>query len=232
MLLQPDFGGAITVGLIAFVMLFLSGTPLRYILTVSVAALPFVIKLLMEPYRRERLFAFLDPWKDRYGSGFQLVQSFIALGRGGLKGVGLGESRQKLSFLPEVNTDFIFSLIGEELGFIGVITVLGLFLFFFIRGMKIAAKAQSPFSYYLSFGLTIMVTLQALMNIAVVTGIVPPKGLPLPFISYGGSSLLVNFMIAGTLLKLSRAEKEQFNSPVRNMAGRRRRLKARRLKRI
>ncbi|NOY38909.1 MAG: putative lipid II flippase FtsW [Nitrospirae bacterium] len=231
-MMQPDFGGAFTLGLITFSMLFLAGTRMKFILLALVSLLPVVIKLLMEPYRLERLLTFLNPWKDPYGSGFQLVQSFIALGSGGLKGVGLGESRQKLSFLPEVNTDFIFSLIGEELGLLGVAVVLCLFIAFFIRGLKVAGKAQSPFSYYVAFGLTMMITMQALINMSVVTGLVPTKGLPLPFISYGGSSLLVNFMAAGTLLRISRSDLEQYSLPSRDMLIKRRaRLKARRLRR-
>lgn len=205
LLLQPDFGGAFILAAITFLMLFLSGVPARFLLITASALLPVVVKLIMEPYRLKRVMAFRDPWSDQYGSGFQLVQSFIALGSGGLKGVGIGQSRQKLSFLPEVNTDFIFSLIGEELGFAGVSVVLILFLLFFIRGMKIAGRTEDRFLYYLTFGLTILVTVQALMNIAVVTGLVPPKGLPLPFISYGGSSLLVNFIVLGTLLSISKA---------------------------
>ncbi len=157
-MMQPDFGGAFTLGLITFSMLFLAGARIKFILIALGSLLPLVIKLLMEPYRLERLLTFLNPWKDPQGSGFQLVQSFIALGSGGLEGVGLGNSRQKLSFLPEVNTDFIFSLIGEELGLIGVTVVLCLFIGFFIRGLKVAGKAQSPFSYYAAFGLTMMVT--------------------------------------------------------------------------
>ncbi len=231
-MMQPDFGGAFTLGLITFSMLFLAGTRMKFILLALVSLLPVVIKLLMEPYRLERLLTFLNPWKDPYGSGFQLVQSFIALGSGGLKGVGLGESKQKLSFLPEVNTDFIFSLIGEELGLLGVAVVLCLFIAFFIRGLKVAGKAQSPFSYYVAFGLTMMITMQALINMSVVTGLVPTKGLPLPFISYGGSSLLVNFMAAGTLLRISRSDLEQYSLPSRDMLIKRRaRLKARRFRR-
>ncbi len=232
LVLQPNFGGAFILGLLTFSMLFVSGTPIRYILYTVAGLAPVVIKLLMEPYRRERLLSFLDPWSDPYGSGFQLVQSFIALGSGGLKGVGIGEGKQKLSFLPEVNTDFIFSLIGEELGFIGAAVVLLLFGALFARGVRIAGRARSPFSYYLAFGLTVMITLQSLMNITVVTGLIPPKGLPLPFISYGGSSLLVNFMAVGTLLRISRGDPEQGGLPTREaLLYRRARLKARGLRR-
>lgn len=206
-ILQPDFGATINLGILTIIMLILAGTRLRYVLSLTILALPVIIKLLMQPYRLKRILAFLDPWSDPQGSGFQLIQSFIALGSGGLTGVGLGEGKQKLSFLPEIHTDFIFSLIGEELGFIGVIAVIILFLFIFIRGISIANRMETGFSYYLSYGLTLMIVLQALINFAVATGIVPTKGLPLPFISYGGSSLLVNMIAIGILLNISRGEK-------------------------
>ncbi|GBE02532.1 lipid II flippase FtsW [bacterium BMS3Abin08] len=232
LLLQPDFGGAFTLGLITFAMFYISGTPLRFMFTTLLFVLPVVVKLVMEPYRLKRIFIFLDPWKDPYAGGFQLVQSFIALGNGGFGGVGLGESKQKLSYLPEVNTDFIFSMVGEEIGFIGVVFVLFMFVMFFSRGIKIAGDAKSLFCSYLAHGLTLMITLQALMNIAVVTGLVPTKGLPLPFLSYGGSSLLVNFIAVSVMLKISRGDDEQLSVQTQEMIIKRRaHLKARRLRR-
>jgi len=201
---QPDFGAVMSLGILTMTMLFIGGLRLRYIALLGIVALPFVIILAMEPYRFKRITAFLDPWKDPLGSGFQLVQSFIALGSGGLQGVGLGEGRQKLSYLPEIHTDFIFSLIGEELGFIGASVVVLLFLMLFIRGLVIAHRTQYEFYCYLAYGITFMFTFQALINFAVVTGMAPTKGLPLPFISYGGSSLLVNMIAAGLLLNISR----------------------------
>ena len=232
LLLQPDFGGAFTLGLITFAMFYISGTPLRFMFTTLLFVLPVVVKLVMEPYRLKRIFIFLDPWKDPYAGGFQLVQSFIALGSGGFRGVGLGESKQKLSYLPEVNTDFIFSMVGEEIGFIGVVFVLFMFVMFFSRGIKIAGDAKSLFCSYLAHGLTLMITLQALMNIAVVTGLVPTKGLPLPFLSYGGSSLLVNFIAVSVMLKISRGDDEQLSVQTQEMIIKRRaHLKARRLRR-
>ncbi|MEW6674580.1 MAG: putative lipid II flippase FtsW [Nitrospirota bacterium] len=206
---QPDFGSVISLMLLTFIMLFLSGIRLRYLAYLSVLALPIIYKLIMEPYRLKRVMAFLDPWKDPQGSGFQLVQSFIALGSGGLTGVGLGKSRQKLAFLPESHTDFIFSLIGEELGFIGVLVVITLFLFLFIKGISIANRSRDKFVYYLAFGLSLMISLQALINFAVATGMVPTKGLPLPFISYGGSSLFVNMAAIGILLNISKGEENR-----------------------
>jgi cell division protein FtsW len=203
---QPDFGAVMSLAFLTFAMLFLSGVKLRYIASLSVFAIPVIIKLAMEPYRLKRITCFLDPWKDPQGCGFQLVQSFIALGSGGLTGIGLGSSKQKLSYLPESHTDFIFSIIGEEFGFIGVIIVIALFLVVFIKGISIANRAKDRFVYYLATGLSLMISLQALINFAVATGLVPTKGLPLPFISYGGSSLLVNMVAIGILLNISKGE--------------------------
>lgn len=202
---QPDFGAVMSLAILTMSLLFLSGVKLRYLFSLSLLAVPVIIKLVSEPYRWKRVVAFLDPWKEARGSGFQLVQSFIALGSGGLRGVGLGEGRQKLSFLPEIHTDFIFSLIGEELGFLGAIVVVMLFFGLFMRGLSIARKADDPFSHYLAFGISIMIGVQAVINFFVVTGMVPTKGLPLPFISYGGSSLIINMVAVGLLLNISGA---------------------------
>lgn len=210
---QPDFGAVMSLALLTMAMLFLSGIRLRYLLSLGALGIPIVAKLISEPYRMKRVAAFLDPWKDAQGSGFQLVQSFIALGSGGLTGVGLGEGKQKLSFLPEVHTDFIFSLIGEEVGFIGAVGVALLFFALFVRGIAIARTLKDPFSYYLAFGVAMMIALQAVINFAVVTGIVPTKGLPLPFISYGGSSLIVNMLAIGVLLNVSRFRGQGAKAP-------------------
>ncbi|MBE0426291.1 MAG: putative lipid II flippase FtsW [Nitrospirae bacterium] len=206
---QPDFGAAISLAFLTFAMLFLSGIRLRYLVSLMVLAIPFVLKLTMEPYRLRRITSFLNPWEDPRGSGFQLVQSFIALGSGGLTGVGIGSSKQKLSYLPESHTDFIFSIIGEEFGFIGVSVIIVLFLILFIKGISAANKARDRFVYYLATGISLMISLQALINFAVATGMVPTKGLPLPFISYGGSSLLVNMAAVGILLNISKGEDER-----------------------
>ncbi len=205
---QPDFGAAMSLALITMCMLFLSGVRLRYLFSLGLLGIPIIIKLISEPYRWKRVAAFLDPWRDPQGSGFQLVQSFIALGSGGLSGVGLGEGKQKLFFLPEVHTDFIFSMIGEELGFIGVVVVALLFFVFFMRGISIAKKTNEPFHYYLAYGLSMMIAIQAIFNFAVVTGLLPTKGLPLPFISYGGSSLIVNMTAVGLLLNVSKKARQ------------------------
>lgn len=201
---QPDFGATMSLGLLTIAMLILSGARMRYVMSLVVLVIPVVIKLLMEPYRSRRILSFLHPWDDAQGAGFQLTQSFIALGSGGLTGVGLGKSRQKLSFLPEAHTDFIFSLVGEELGFIVALAIVGLFVFVFIRGITIANRTKNIFSYYLASGLSMMIALQALVNFYVATGLAPTKGLPLPFISYGGSSLLINMTAVGLLLNLSK----------------------------
>jgi cell division protein FtsW len=205
---QPDFGAALTLGIITFTMLFLAGANLRYMLIIFLMAIPVIFYLAKEPYRWRRITSFLDPWADPQGSGFQLVQSLIALGSGGLTGQGLGVGKQKLAFLPEIHTDFIFAHIGEELGFLGAFAVIFLFFLLCIRGLSIALKQTESFNYFLACGITIMISFQALINFAVVTGLAPTKGLPLPFISYGGSSLVVNLMAAGILLNLSRFSSE------------------------
>ena len=218
---QPDFGAAMSLTFLTFAMLFLSGVKLRYLASLLLLSVPVIIKLAMQPYRLRRITSFLNPWDDPQGSGFQLVQSFIALGSGGLTGVGLGSSRQKLSYLPESHTDFIFSIIGEEFGFIGVLIVIALFLVLFIKGVSIANRAKDRFVYYLAIGLTMMISLQALINFAVATGLVPTKGLPLPFISYGGSSLLVNMAAIGLLLSISKGEQGEAIPDSRTMMTRR-----------
>ncbi len=206
MLKQPDFGAAMSLAILTFSILFISGMKLRYLLYILLPALPILYKLIMEPYRLRRVISFLDPWKDPQGTGFQLVQSFIAFGSGGLTGVGIASSKQKLSYLPEFHTDFIFSIIGEEFGFIGATLILVLFVLLFMRGISIANKTKDRFVYYLIVGLSLLIAIQALINFAVVTGMVPTKGLPLPFISYGGSSLLVNTIAIGILLNISKGD--------------------------
>ncbi|NJD55020.1 MAG: putative lipid II flippase FtsW [Nitrospirae bacterium] len=203
---QPDFGATMSLFILTIGMLFIAGTRIRYIGSLLILALPVVYKLAMEPYRLRRITSFLDPWKDPQGSGFQLVQSFISLGSGGLTGLGLGESKQKLSYLPAKHTDFIFCLVGEELGLIGATVVIVLFLILFIRGVSVANRTRDRFNYFLAYGLTMMIAVQSLVNFSVVTGMVPTKGLPLPFMSYGGSALLVNMAVIGLLLRLSKGD--------------------------
>ena len=205
---QPDFGATMSLALLTFGMLFISGMRLRYLASVLLLATPLIYKLLMEPYRLRRITSFLDPWKDPQGSGFQLIRSFISIGSGGITGLGLGESKQKLSFLPASHTDFIFCLVGEELGLIGATLVIALFLMLFLRGITVANRSRNNFQYYLAYGLTMMISIQVLINFAVVTGTVPTKGLPLPFMSYGGSALLVNMAAIGLLLRISKGDED------------------------
>ena len=202
---EPDMGTACMILLIAAVMLYVSGLSMRYIVGAGLAAIP-VVYLLIEstPYRLERFKAFLSPSTDPQGHGFQLLQSLIAIGSGGFTGVGLMEGRQKLFFLPEAHTDFIFAVICEELGFIGAAIVLTLFFVYGWRGFVAAMKAPDEFGRLLALGITAMVMGQALVNLSVVLGLMPTKGIPLPFISYGGSSLLVMLLATGILLNISR----------------------------
>lgn len=202
---QPDFGAAMSLTFLTLIILFISGTKFRYISSLLILLIPVIYKLIKEPYRLKRIYAFLNPWEDPLGSGFHLIQSFLAFGSGGLTGVGLGNSRQKLAYLPESHTDFIFSIIGEEFGLIGVTIIVGLFAILFVRCMSVANNIKdNKFIYYLTVGLSLMITLQALINFAVTTGLVPTKGLPLPFISYGGSSLIVNMTAIGIILRISK----------------------------
>ncbi|MCG6552819.1 MAG: putative lipid II flippase FtsW [Candidatus Magnetominusculus sp. LBB02] len=206
LLLQPDFGSAAIVGVITFTLLFMAGVRIKYILSLGVVLIPVVIKLIMEPYRLKRVLVFLDPWADEKRGGFQLIQSFVALGNGGLNGVGIGKSTQKLFFLPEAKTDFIFAIVGEETGLIGAALVVLLFMVIFIRGIYIVSRLKGGFSMYTAMGIMILISIQAVTNMAVVSGLLPTKGLPLPFISYGGSSMILNAAAIGILLNLSEGE--------------------------
>jgi len=202
---QPDLGSVIMFFLITMALFFVAGIRFRYILSLFLIALPLVVLLVvLFPYRMARVTSFLDPWNDPRGSGFQIIQSFISFGLGGWRGVGLGESTQKLFYLPQSFTDFIFSIIGEELGLIGALSVILLYIVLLVLGFKVAAKSKDLFLILFSRGLILLVILQAFINILVTTGIIPTKGLPLPFISYGGSSLVTNFIIIGLILGMDR----------------------------
>jgi len=201
---EPDMGTACMIFFTAAVMLFVAGLSLRYIAFTAAAALPVLfIAVTSSAYRLQRVKTFFSPGADPQGHGFQLLQSLIAVGSGGFSGVGLMESRQKLFFLPEAHTDFIFSVIAEELGFIGAVIVLVLFAVYGWRGITAAMKAPDDFGRYLAIGVTTMVVGQALINLSVVLGLVPTKGIPLPFISYGGSNLLGMLLATGVLLNIS-----------------------------
>lgn len=203
--LEPDLGTTVILGMILFFMLFVAGVKVSYLGGLALMGLPVVAFLVIgAEYRLRRLLTFLDPWKDASKSGFQIIQSYIAFGSGQFFGLGLGESRQKLFYLPEAHTDFIFSVIGEELGLMGALLVLALFGGFLLRGFRVALKTEDPFHQYLAFGLTALIGLQALIHMCVVMGLMPTKGLVLPFISYGGSAMVMNLAVAGVLLNLSR----------------------------
>ena len=203
-LLEPDMGTACMILLIALTMLFVSGLSLRYLGGAVLAAVPIIYLLIVRvPYRYHRLMAFRHPEADSQGYGFQLLQSLIAVGSGGLTGVGLMESKQKLFYLPEPSTDFIYAVVAEELGFLGAVAVLALFVFWGWRAFRAAIQAPDDFGRYLGLGITTMVVGQALINLSVVLGLMPTKGIPLPFISYGGSSLLVMLLATGVLLNIS-----------------------------
>jgi cell division protein FtsW len=201
---QPDFGTGIVFAALAFLLLFVAGTPLLYLGAAILAAGPALFYLATRAhYRIERLLVFLDPWRDPSNAGFQIIQSFLAFGAGKLFGVGLGEGRQKLFYLPEVHTDFILSVIGEELGLVGVAAVVGLFVFLILRGFWACFRAPDLFGSYLALGMTLLIAVQALLNMGVVMGLLPTKGATLPFVSYGGTSLMINLMAVGILLNVS-----------------------------
>ena len=205
LLLEPDFGTALMLTMLLYFMLFMGGARIHHLLATALMALPVLIYLMTKAdYRIRRLMSFLDPWSDAAGSGFHVIQSLIAFGSGQIWGRGLGESRQKLFYLPEAHTDFVFSVIGEELGLLGALAVLALFGIIIARGLQLTAKIEEPFDQYLAFGLTVLLGLQALIHMGVVMGLMPTKGLVLPFISYGGSAMVINLMEAGILLGLSR----------------------------
>jgi cell division protein FtsW len=203
-LLEPDFGTAMSLAVIAAVMVFAAGLSYTYILGTILALLPLVAYIAMDAdYRRRRLLAFLDPWADPLGDGFQIIQSLIAVGTGGISGRGLMKGVQKLFYLPEPHTDFIYAVISEELGLIGATVVLLCFCVITWRGLRVAVRAPDTFGSFLALGLTTMVAVQAFVNMSVVLGMMPTKGIPLPFVSAGGSSLLINLLGMGVLLNVS-----------------------------
>jgi cell division protein FtsW len=201
---QPDLGTSVDVVLIMAAMLFVAGLSWKWLAVGAAAGLPALLLLIMNAsYRQARLMAFLHPDSDPQGAGFQLLQSLIAVGSGGFTGVGLMESKQKLFYLPEAHTDFIFAVISEELGFLGATVVIVLFAMYAWRGLRAAFTAPDGFGRMVALGVTAMVVFQALINFAVVLGMMPTKGIPLPFVSYGGSSLLVMLLATGVLLNIS-----------------------------
>lgn len=203
-LAEPNMSITVCVAVTMMIMLFVGGARIKHLVLMALPLLICVpLLILAEPYRMKRLLAFLDPWASPKNEGYQLIQSLYALGSGGWFGVGLFQSRQKYEFLPFAESDFIFSVIGEELGLVGCLAVIGLFLFLICRGILIAVRAKDRLGCYLALGIIGVIAVQVLVNIAVVTGSIPPTGLPLPFISYGGSSLAVFLGASGILYRIS-----------------------------
>jgi cell division protein FtsW len=202
---QPDLGTAIACAAITACVLFVAGLELKYLGYAFVASiLPLYFLIFHVAYRRDRILAFLNPYSDPQGRGFHIIQSLIAVSTGGVTGVGLMEGKQKLFYLPEPHTDFIFSVISEELGLVGAIIIVVLFAIFLWRGIRTAMRTQDMFGRFLAVGITSMVVVQAFINISVVLGLMPTKGIPLPFISYGGSSLFVTLACVGVLLNVTK----------------------------
>lgn len=202
---QPDFGSAVMIGVLTAVMIFTAGGRFTYLLGAALLAIPMVVLLIAtSPYRMRRMEAFSDPFAHRYDLGYQIAESLMSFGAGGVTGVGIGDSRQKLLFLPEAHTDFISAIIGEELGFIGICCLVLAFAAIIVRGLRAAFDAPNDYGTYIAVGITMFLGLQAYTNLAVAMGMVPTKGLVLPFLSYGGSSLLVNCTAVGVLLNVSR----------------------------
>ena len=208
-LMENNLSIASIIMIVTFIMILVGGGSIKHILLLIPPTILGVIALMLyEPYRLERFLGFLNPWEDSTGRSFQLIQSFYALGSGGITGVGLGQSIQKALYMPEPYNDFIFSIIGEELGLIGCIFVIGLFVFLILRGVSVAIRAKDNYGFMLAAGIISVIAVQAMVNIAVVTGSMPVTGVPLPFISYGGTSMVFNLGAMGILLNISRQAKE------------------------
>lgn len=207
-MLQPDFGTGVIIVMSIIGLLFIAGVDLKFFMGLgAIGALGVVGLILVAPYRLQRILSFLNPWSDPLGSGFQIIQSLYAIGPGGLFGYGFLNSRQKHFYLPEPQTDFIFSIISEEFGFMGVVIVVSLFLIIIIRGFRIARNTNDKFSKYLAFGIIFELAFQAILNLMVVVGLIPVTGVTLPFLSYGGSSLLITLCGMGIVLNISRYQR-------------------------
>ncbi|MCJ7691234.1 MAG: stage V sporulation protein E [Clostridiaceae bacterium] len=204
-LMEPNLSIASIIMIVTVIILFAAGARLKHLFVIGSSLVAAVaVLILIAPYRLKRLTSFMDPFADSQGKGYQLVQSLLALGSGGVTGSGIGQSRQKCLYIPEPHTDFIFAIIGEELGLIGVVFIISLFLIFVWRGIKVAVTAKDMYGTLLAIGTTAVIAVQAIINIAVVTGSMPVTGVPLPFISYGGSALVFNMFAMGILLNVSR----------------------------
>ena len=204
--MQPDLGTAALIAITALLMIFVGGAKVSHmVMSLFTCAIAAGAMIFTESYRMRRVLAFLDPWQDPLGAGFQVIQSFIAFGSGGWLGQGFTESRQKMLFLPDAHTDFIFAIFAEEWGWVGVSIVLALIVSFIFRTFWIAVNVQEPFGRFLALGIALSLGLQSLFNLSVVTGLIPTKGIPLPFLSYGGSSLVVSYLMVGILLNISKS---------------------------
>jgi cell division protein FtsW len=205
-LIQPDFGSAVIITIVGFLMLFVAGVRLQHLLGCFILCLPFLYQFaISSQYRLSRLKIFLDPWTDPLNSGFQIIQSLVAFGCGGLWGVGIGKGIQKLYYLPQPHTDFIFAVVGEELGLVGVISFILIFYLLICRGLVVAIRSHDEFRRYLAFGITSLIGLQAMVNMAMTMGMLPTKGLPLPLVSSGGTSLIMNLAGLGVLMAIIRS---------------------------
>lgn len=203
-LAEPDLGTAASIALSASLLMFLGGLRYRYLIGLVLMAVPALYFLVVRvPYRLNRILAFVDPEKDPYGIGYQIRQSLIAVGSGGWNGLGYAQGKQKLFFLPEPHTDFIYAVVGEELGFLGCVGLIVLFSLLFWRGVRIAMRADTPFGTYLGLGIVCMIVFQAFINMSMVISLLPTKGLPLPFVSVGGSSMIITLAAVGILLNIS-----------------------------
>ncbi len=206
-LAEPDLGTAIVILTVTAGMLFIGGIPVRYFTGLSIAAIAVCAYLVTRTdYQWQRVLTFLNPREDPLNSGFQTIQSMLAIGNGGVWGLGLGEGNQKRLFLPEPHTDFIFAILAEELGLIGGVVVLGLYGLLLWRGFRVAWRSKDLLGYYLAYGITLLFAIQVLINVGVVSGMLPAKGLTLPFLSYGGSSIVMNLAAIGMLIGISRAQ--------------------------
>jgi len=214
LILQPDFGNAVVLFLIAGVMIFLAGARLSYLLGIVLWSLPVLWVLITgSAYRKRRLLSFLDPWSDPQNASYQILQSFTAFYSGGFWGTGLGNSHEKLYYLPEVHTDFIGAVLGEELGFIGVLLVVLAFIVVMVRGYRIAVRAEDPQGFLLAAGCTSLIGIQAILNFMVILGLLPTKGLPLPFFSHGGNSLLASLLACGLIMAVGRKARLEGKAP-------------------
>lgn len=205
LLLQPDFGMTVAICSTVFILFFIAEFKTKYLISTMLLAVPAAVYLIiLKPYRLKRIFTFLNPWADPQGSGFQVIQSLIAIGSGGFWGIGISNSKQKFFYLPMQHTDFIFSIIAEETGFVGVTILISLYILFLYFGLRIAWRLQNQFAIFTTLGFIILTTLQALINLCVATGIFPTKGIGLPFVSYGNSALICNFAMVGLLINFVR----------------------------